>query len=157
MDWIQILTLILGFLGGGGGLTALVTIRSQQKKAGADADNAAITALNNAITTMTGIDNDKDREIADLKTENSELRTQIGDLQKQIADKRCECTTKSYYMCVHQGCVLRRPSLGRGKNYFSEHWQDADFGADFYTVEELLDEYRKNNVLKLIEHNGNDK
>ena len=157
MDWIQILTLILGFLGGGGGLTALVTIRSQQKKAGADADNAAITALNNAITTMTDIDNEKDAEIASLKSENTTLRTQIEDLQTQLADKRCECTTKGYYMCVHQGCVLRRPSLGRGKTYFSEHGNDADFGADFYTVEEILDEYRKNNVLKLIEHNGDNK
>ena len=157
MDWIQILTLVLGFLGGGGGLTALVTIRSQQKKAGADADNAAITALNNAITTMTDIDNEKDAEIASLKSENTTLRTQIEDLQTQLSDKRCECTTKGYYMCVHQGCVLRRPSLGRGKTYFSEHGNDADFGADFYTVEEILDEYRKNNVLKLIENNGDNK
>ena len=151
MDWIQIISILGGFIGGGG-LTALFTLKFSRKKAGADADNAAITALNNAITTMTGIDNGKDDEIASLKTENSTLRAQIGDLQTQIADKRCECTTKGYYMCVHQGCVLRRPSLGRGKAYFAEHGQEVDFGADFYTVEELLDEYKENAKLKMIEH-----
>ena len=101
---------------------------------------------------MTDIDNGKDAEIASLKSENSTLRTQIEDLQTQLADKRCECTTKGYYMCVHQGCVLRRPSLGRGRAYFKEHCDEIDFGADFYTVEELLDEYRENAKLKMIEH-----
>lgn len=151
MDWIQIITLIGGFIGGGG-LMTLITARAQKKKVGAEADNAAIEALNNAITTMTGIDNDKDREIADLKSENGELRKTIGDLQSQLADKRCECTTKGYYMCVHQGCVVRRPSLGRGKTYFSEHGQEVDFGADFDTIEELLREHKKQNRA-----NGNDK
>lgn len=144
MDWIQIISILGGFIGGGG-LTALFTLKFSRKKAGAEADNAAITALNNAITTMTDIDNGKDAE-------NTTLRAQIGDLQTQLADKRCECTTKGYYMCVHQGCVLRRPSLGRGRAYFKEHCDEMDFGADFYTVEELLDEYRENAKLKMIEH-----
>ena len=63
MDWIQIISIMGGFIGGGG-LTALFTLKFSRRKAGADADNAAITALNNAITTMTGIDNGKDDEIA---------------------------------------------------------------------------------------------
>lgn len=151
MDWAQIATLLGGFIGGGG-LMTLITARAQRKKVGAEADNAAITALNNAITTMTDIDNGKDAEIASLKSENTTLRAQIGDMQTQLADKRCECTTKGYYMCVHQGCVLRRPSLGRGRAYFKEHCDEMDFGADFYTVEELLDEYKKNAKLKMIEH-----
>lgn len=144
MDWIQIISILGGFIGGGG-LTALFTLKFSRKKAGADADNAAITALNNAITTMTGIDNGKDDEITSLKTENSTLRA-------QIADKRCECTTKGYYMCVHQGCVLRRPSLGRGKAYFAEHGQEADFGADFHSVEELLAERKRGADVGFIEH-----
>lgn len=157
MDWIQILTLIFGFLGGGGGITALATIKFKRKKEGAEAADAAIEALNKAIETLKGIDNDKDKEITDLKAESKELRAQIGDLQKHLADKRCECTTKGYYMCVHQGCVLRRPSLGRGKTYFVEHGQEEDFGADFYTVDELLEEHRKNNALKMIEYDGDGK
>ena len=141
MDWIQIMSIMGGFIGGGG-LTALFTLKFSRKKAGADADNAAITALNNAITTMTGIDSSKDDEIADLKAENTELRQQIGKLQAHLADKRCECTTKGYYMCVHQGCSLRRPALGRGKTFFDEHKDEVDFGADFYTVEELMRAYK---------------
>lgn len=154
MDWIQIISIVVGFVGGGG-LTALFTLRFTRKKAGADADNAAINALNNAISTMTGIDNSKDNEITDLKAENTELRQQIGKLQAHLSDKRCECTTKGYYMCVHQGCSLRRPALGRGKTFFDEYKDAVDFGADFYSVEELLEEHKKNNILKLIEHDGN--
>lgn len=67
----------------------------------------------------------------------------IAELQKALADKRCECTTKGYYMCIHQGCVLRRPSLGRGKEYYKAHAADADFGADYTPVEDLLAEHRK--------------
>ena len=156
MDWMQIISLIGGFVGGGG-LTALVTLKFSRRKAGAEADGAAIDALNNAISTMKGIDNDKDRDIADLKAENSSLREQLEKVQEHLADKRCECTTKGYYMCIHQGCVLRRPALGRGKTYFAEHGDDVDFGADFDTVEELLEEHRKNNVLKMIEYDGNGK
>lgn len=144
MDWTQILSLLGGLIGGGG-LSVLITLKYARKKAGAEADNAAITALNNAIGTLTTIDDNKDKEIADLKAENATLQTSVSDLQTQLADKRCECTTKGYYMCVHQGCVLRRPSSGRGRAYFKEHCDETDFGADFYTVEELLDNYKNGN------------
>lgn len=142
MDWTQILSIVAGFVGGGGVVT-LATLRSTRKKANAEADGTAVEALNNAIETLKALDDDKDNEIADLKKENADLREANNQLQTHIADLRCECTTKGYYMCVHQGCIVRRPTLGRGKTYFTEHGKDVDFGADYTPIEELIAEHKR--------------
>lgn len=134
MDWSLIVSNLTTLIGGGA-LSTLVTLRATRKKAGADADNAAIKGLKDAIAELRDMQSDSDRR--DEKKDKL-----IAELQKALADKRCECTTKGYYMCIHQGCVLRRPSLGRGKEYYKAHAADADFGADYTPIEELLEEYR---------------
>lgn len=134
MDWTLIVSNLTTLIGGGA-LSTLVTLRATRKKAGADADNAAIKGLKDAIAELRDMQSDSDRR--DEKKDKL-----IAELQKALADKRCECTTKGYYMCIHQGCVLRRPSLGRGKEYYKAHAADADFGADYTPIEELLEEYR---------------
>lgn len=135
MDWTLIVSNLTTLIGGGA-LSTLVTLRAIRKKAGADADNAAIEGLKAAIAELRDMQSDSDRR--DEKKDKL-----IAELQKALADKRCECTTKGYYMCIHQGCVLRRPSLGRGKEYYKAHAADADFGADYTPVEDLLAEHRK--------------
>lgn len=135
MDWTLIVSNLTTLIGGGA-LSTLVTLRATRKKAGADADNAAIKGLKDAIAELRDMQSDSDRR--DEKKDKL-----IAELQKALADKRCECTTKGYYMCIHQGCVLRRPSLGRGKEYYKAHAADADFGADYTPVEDLLAEHRK--------------
>lgn len=134
MDWTLIVSNLTTLIGGGA-LSTLVTLRATKKKAGAAADNVAIEGLNAAIA-----------ELRDMQSESARREEKkdklIADLRKALADKRCECTTKGYYMCIHQGCVLRRPSLGRGKEYYKAHAADADFGADYTPIEELLEEYR---------------
>ena len=137
---MDIISMLGGFVGGGA-LSTLVTLRATWKKSNAEADNAAIDGLKAAIA-----------ELRDMQAE-SDLRDEkkdklIADLQKALADKRCECTTKGYYLCIHQGCVLRRPSLGRGKEYYKAHAADADFGADYTPVEELLEEHRRTREVK---------
>lgn len=134
MNWTMIISNLAALIGGGA-LSTLVTLRATRKKAGADADNAAIEGLKAAIAELRDMQSDSDRR--DEKKDKL-----IAELQKALADKRCECTTKGYYMCIHQGCVLRRPSLGRGKEYYKAHVADADFGADYTPIEELLEEYR---------------
>lgn len=134
MDWTLIVSNLTTLIGGGA-LSTLVTLRATRKKAGADADNAAIEGLNAAIAELRDMQSESDRR--DEKKDKL-----IADLQKALADKRCECTTKGYYMCIHQGCMLRRPSLGRGKEYYKAHAADADFGADYTPIEKLLEEYR---------------
>lgn len=135
MDWTLIVSNLTTLIGGGA-LSTLVTLRAIRKKAGADADNAAIKGLKDAIAELRDMQSDSDRR-------GEKKDKLIAELQKALADKRCECTTKSYYMCIHQGCVLRRPSLGRGKEYYKAHAADADFGADYTPVEDLLAEHRK--------------
>ena len=134
MNWTLIISNLAALIGGGA-LSTLVTLRATRKKAGADADNAAIKGLNAAIAELRDMQSESDRR----EEKKDKL---IADLQKALADKRCECTTKGYYICIHQGCVLRRPSLGRGKEYYKAHAADADFGADYTPIEELLEEYR---------------
>lgn len=134
MNWTLIISNLAALIGGGA-LSTLVTLRATRKKAGADADNAAIKGLNAAIAELRDMQSESDRR----EEKKDKL---IADLQKALADKRCECTTKGYYMCIHQGCVLRRPSLGRGKEYYKAHAAAADFGADYTPIEELLEEYR---------------
>lgn len=134
MNWTLIISNLAALIGGGA-LSTFVTLRATRKKAEADADNAAIDGLKAAIAELRDMQSDSERR--DEKKDKL-----IADLQKALADKRCECTTKGCYMCIHQGCVLRRPSLGQGKEYYKAHAADADFGADYTPIEELLEEYR---------------
>ncbi len=139
MDWMQLIELLIGFIAGGG-IVKLATIKSSKRKGDAEADSAVVKVLNDAITTMSNLDEGKDREIADLKAESRQKSETIAKLRQELADKRCENTTKGYYMCVHQGCMLRRPTLGRGKEYYDQHNKETDFGADFTPVEQLIKE-----------------
>lgn len=141
MDWMRLIEIVVGFIAGGG-VVKLVTLKSSRKKGNAEADGAVVNVLNEVINTLHTVDDNKDKEIADLKKECREKSEMIISLQQQLADKRCENTTKGYYMCVHQGCVLRRPTMGRGKEYYDAHSKEVDFGADFESVEQLLKAYK---------------
>lgn len=146
MDWGSIITYIITFITGGG-IVGLVTLKATKRKAGAEADNAVIDALRNAIAELREIQTDSTERENKKDEQLAEKDAKIEELHKQLADKRCENTTKGYYLCVHQGCVLRRPSLGRGKEYYDVHSGEEDFGADFLSVEELLKQ-RKNETKK---------
>ena len=150
LDWTNILSMAFGGAGIIGAVVTLVNLRATKKKANAEADGAVVDALNAAIDGL----RDTISELRDMQNESDardekknelikEKDALIADLQKHLADKRCENTTKGYYMCVHQGCVVRRPSLGRGKEYFASHEKEYDFGADFTPIEDLIEEYRR--------------
>lgn len=142
MDWISVITGVIGLIGGGIG-TRIVTIKSTKRKAGAEADSAAIEALKSAIAELREMQEESGAREDKLNAQIADRDAKIEKLHSELADKRCENTTKGYYMCVHQGCALRRPSLGRGKEYYSQHIGEDDFGADFLSVEELLDARRR--------------
>lgn len=133
MDWTDILTALIGVVSGGG-LTALFTVNAARRKAGSEADNMGISGLNSAIDMLSKT---LDAEQAD----NADMRTQLTDLQDKVAELRGECTTKGYYMCVHLGCPCRKPTLGRGKEFYKEHSKEDSFGADYTPINDLIDEY----------------
>lgn len=131
MEWTQILIALSTFVSGGG-IAALVTLRSKKVIGKADADIAQINALERAL------------KIVDNKDAIIEgLNGKIEQLQEELAKKRDENTTKGYYMCVHLGCPLRRPGLGRGKVYFKDHEGEENFGADYNSIDTLYSEYKR--------------
>lgn len=117
----SILSLIVG-----GGLTALLTMRSTRKKADAEASQEDIKAIDQSIELV------------------KELQEQNTELQRKIADLRSENTTKGFYLCVHMGCPLRRPTLGRGRIYFDKHREEENLGGDYTPIETLFADYKKN-------------
>lgn len=142
MDWTTVITGAVALISGGV-VTRLVTLKSTRRKAGAEAESAAIEALKSAIGELREMQAESAGREDRLNDQIRERDAKIEELQAAIADKRCENTAKGYYMCVHQGCMLRRPSLGQGKEYYKAHHAEENFGADYYTVEELL-EMRRN-------------
>lgn len=140
MDWISIIEMVLSFALGGG-IASVFMIGVNKSKGKAETKDIAIGSLENTINELS----EQLSAAAEREARKDEL---IERQMTDIADKRCECTTKGYYMCVHQGCRLRCPSLGRGKEYFKSHQSEEDFGADFMTVEELIAKYDKDNANK---------
>ncbi|MBQ2006320.1 MAG: hypothetical protein II205_02025 [Bacteroidales bacterium] len=136
MDW----TAIVGYAFGALGLFdlgRLVFFKSSKKKASAEADSVAVDVLNNALEAL-------DKRLEEYQNLAREKDAEITRLQKELADKRNENTTKGFYMCVHQACPLRRPTLGRGKQYYDEHRDEDMLGADMRTLEKLIAEYKGN-------------
>lgn len=138
MDIGTIISYIVTLIGGGI-ITRLITLGATKKKANAEADSAAIDALKSAISELRDMQTEGAAREDKYTAQIAERDAKIEELHQQLADKRCENTTKGYYMCVHQGCVLRCPSLGRGKEYYLQHSGEDDFGADFLSVEELME------------------
>lgn len=135
INWQTIIELVITLIGGGL-IGRFFRLKADTRKAGAEADNTAIDGLNSTIQQLASQLADRD---ADLKERDARIEL----LTEQLTHKTNECTTKGYYLCVHHGCKLRRPSLGRGDQYFLKHREDEQFGADFSTVEELLANFNK--------------
>lgn len=136
INWQALIEIALGLIGGGI-IGRFLRLKADTRKAGAEADNTAIDGLNATIQQLAG-------QLAARDEDIKERDAKIDALTADLTSKQNECTTKGYYMCVHQGCKLRRPTLGRGHQYFDQHRAEQDFGADFTPVEELLDNYGKN-------------
>lgn len=137
MDWITIITGLLTFIAGGG-LVAIFTLPAIRRKANAEADNAVIEPLKQAISIL-----------------NEQLRT----ANENIAEKNCIIEQKTQHefvlsnkltalyddMCVHKGCKLRKPHQGQGQRWYDDHKDDPSLGCDYLSVEWLLKLWRKRN------------
>lgn len=94
MDWISIITLIFGFVGGGVGLVGLLTLKSQKKKAAADAASADIDNAQKIVSMW--------EKLADKKAEADSqqitlLNNRIDELEKLVISlqKTAEKLTKA--------------------------------------------------------------
>lgn len=145
MDW----TAIIGYAFGALGLFdlgRLIFFKSSKEKASAEADKASAEADSVAVDVLNSALESLDKRLEEYQVLMREKDTEITRLQKELANKRNENTTKGFYMCVHQACPLRKPTLGRGKKYYDEHQGEDMLGADMRTLEKLIADYKEGNV-----------
>lgn len=137
MDWTAIITGVLTFIAGGG-LVAIFTLPAIRKKANAEADNAVIEPLKQAISILN----------EQLKTANDTIaeKNRIIDEKTQHELTLSTKLTALYDdMCVHKGCKLRKPHQGQGQRWYEDHADDPSLGCDYLSVEWLLKQWRKRN------------
>jgi hypothetical protein len=136
-DWMTIATAVGGLLSGGGAM-ALLNWRSSRRKAAAEASQSeaqatdtAVEALNRAIDTLQE-ERSRDREMIDKLTGERERLTndKIALINKMGAMKVC--------MCVHLGCVMRKPTQGQADKWMEDHADEELYGADYAPVNVLL-------------------
>lgn len=146
MDWTFIKALLTGLLSGGG-IMAIINWRSSKRKAAAEASQSeaqstdtAVGALNKAIDTLQE-ERDHDRSIIDKLTKEREALTKdkIDLINRLGALKVC--------MCVHLGCILRKPTQGQADKWIEDHSGEELYGADYTPVNILF--------RRLNESNGN--
>lgn len=140
MDWGMVISALCGLLSGGGAMS-LLNWRAGRRKAAASAGReenesagAAVDALNRAIDTL---QEERDRDkgvIAGLTAEREKLLAEkIGFINAQAALLPS--------MCVHLGCVLRKPVQGQADRWLDAHSGEPLRGADYKAVNVLLREY----------------
>ena len=137
MDWTAIITGILTFIAGGG-LVAIFTLPAIRKKANAEADNAVIEPLKQAINILN----------EQLKAANATIEEKNSIIEQKtqhefvLANK---LTALYDDMCVHKGCKLRKPQQGQGQRWYEDHKDDPSLGCDYLSVEWLLKQWRARN------------
>lgn len=137
MDWTAIITGILTFIAGGG-LVAIFTLPAIRKKANAEADNAVIEPLKQAINILN----------EQLKNANATIEEKNSIIEQKTQHELTLSTklTALYDdMCVHKGCKLRKPHQGQGQRWYEDHADDPSLGCDYLSVEWLLKQWRKRN------------
>ncbi|MDD7454946.1 MAG: hypothetical protein PUK70_01650 [Bacteroidales bacterium] len=143
MDWTFIKALLTGLLSGGG-IMAIINWRSSKRKAAAEASQSeaqstdtAVGALNKAIDTLQE-ERDHDRSIIDKLTKEREALTKdkIDLINRLGALKVC--------MCVHLGCILRKPTQGQADKWIEDHSGEELYGADYTPVNILFRRLNEN-------------
>lgn len=128
MDFTQIILSIFGLLGALD-LGRLIFFRANKKKANAEADGLAITALKDAI--------------AELRDENSELREENNTLREEKISLTNRLTALFDDMCVHKGCSVRKPHQGQGEKWYNDNIDDPSMGCDYESIYTLLKRHKK--------------
>jgi len=147
-DWVSIIAAVGGLLSGGG-VMAILNWRSNRRKAAAEASQSeaqaadtAVEALNRAIDTLQE-ERDSDRSIiTSLMGERERLTNEkIALINKIGAMKVC--------MCIHLGCIMRKPTQGQADKWMTDHSDEELYGADYTPVNVLLRRLKS-------DENGND-
>lgn len=133
MDITAIIMAVVGLISGGG-LTAIFTIKSSKRKAAIENESLAIEALKSTIQELRLDNARKDEIMAQYLAEREQYR--LG-----VEEKAEENATCKNVMCMHLGCALRHPAIGRGDQWYKDHKEEPALGADYLPINQLLHEY----------------
>lgn len=133
MEWNSIIIALISAILGGG-ITIPFTIRQIRKKGNLENESLAIETLSQVIEQLKADIASKKEEIEALRTEREELRCEKEDK----AEENASCKNA---MCLHWGCILRFPGIGRGDEYYKEHHADPAMGGDYEPINNLLKLY----------------
>lgn len=123
---------------------AIINWRSSKRKAAAEASQSeaqstdtAVGALNKAIDTLQE-EREHDRSVIDKLTQEREALTKdkIDLINRLGALKVC--------MCVHLGCILRKPTQGQADKWIEDHSGEELYGADYTPVNILFRRLNEN-------------
>lgn len=126
MDYISIITAVIGALAGGG-LTAVFLIPQRKNEA--------------IIKNLEQIIKDLREDAESRKAEKEEYKSDLEHSRSERNDLMEENTSVKFLMCVHMGCGMRAPAAGRGDNWYHEHKNDPALGVDYLPVNQLLKMY----------------
>lgn len=130
MDWVALISAISGLLSGTG-FMALRNWHANKRKAEADATGSAVDALNRAIDTLQE-EREHDRQVINTLTKEREALTndKIALISRLGSLKVC--------MCVHLGCIMRKPTQGQADKWIADHEGEDLYGADYTPVNVLF-------------------
>ena len=140
MDWGNIITTAVGFIAGGG-LTVLITLGAQKKKANAEAEGVEEANSAAAVETLT-------KAIEQMSKANDNYAAQLSHLNAELAGshdiihaKDESIATLQTLLCKHMGCSLREPVSGQGRKWFEDNKEDISLGLDYLPINQLMTRY----------------
>lgn len=152
MELSTIITVAATILGSGG-LSSLLTLGISRRKASVEVDKAEhevkgfdTDALVKQIDRLT-------KSLDDMQVDYNALWDKNEKLQETITKLRLESSRKGTYMCVHQGCELRKPSWGSGDEWYKQNNEHECLNSDFDKASTLLKQYKKKQAEESDERN----
>lgn len=130
MDWTQIVIAALGAFGVVD-LGHFIFFRANKKKANAEADNLVIDGMEKTIAALS----------ARVKADEEAMERKDNKIEQLYDDKntfREDLVSAQTLMCVHMGCVLRKPAQGQGAEWFERHKADPALGVDYLPINQLM-------------------
>lgn len=117
MDWAQVISALAGALAGGG-LVRLATLGSARRKAGAEADSAAVAAMREAYDAMkdalSEIRESNDRFLAAHTRDEAAMAEKDSRALGLAADN----AALEMLACRHDACPFREPAKGLGAEWW---------------------------------------
>lgn len=112
MSILEIISLILNFVLGGG-LITLFTLNSSKRKANYEADSVAIDTMKDALKEI--------RESNDnLIKINQDDKKKIDELNNEIVELTQDNVTACMLICKHSSCPFREPERGLGRDWLKK-------------------------------------